>query len=134
MALRDYPPLVSGSIALHGAAAGLLAWQPASWPWVAGVVVADHLALTAAGLWPRSSLLGPNWTRLPAGSPAARVALTIDDGPHPEVTPRVLDQLDAAGARATFFCVGAQVRRHPVLSRAIVARGHAIENHSEHHL
>ena len=134
MALRDCPPLVSTSVALHGVAAGVLAWQPSVWPWVAGAVVADHLALTAAGLWPRSSLLGPNWTRLPAAYRDGRVALTIDDGPHPEVTPRVLDLLDAARARATFFCVGEAVRRHAALSREILARGHAIENHSEHHL
>ena len=134
MALRDYPPLVSSSVVLHGVAAGMLAWQPASWPWVAGVVVADHAALSAAGLWPRSTLLGPNWTRLPAESAGARVALTIDDGPHPEVTPRVLDILDAGRARATFFCIGERVTRYAALSREIVARGHCIENHSQRHL
>ena len=134
MAFRDYPPLVSASVALHGVAAGLLAWQPATWPWLVGLVVADHAALTAAGLWPRSTLLGPNFTRLPPGAEGARVALTIDDGPHPEVTPRVLDLLDALGARATFFCIGEHVSRYPELSRDIIARGHGIENHSQRHL
>src|SRR6266404_2480759 len=98
-------------------------------------VVADHLLLTAAGLWPRSRLLGPNWTRLPAcaGGPAT-IAITIDDGPDPEVTPRVLALLEAHGARATFFCIGERVARHPGLAREIVRCGHAIENHSQRHL
>ena len=91
MALKDYAPLVSGSVALHGVAAGVLAWQPAAWPWVVGAVLADHAALTAAGLWPRSTLLGHNMTTLPAAAHAARqVAITIDDGPHPDITPQVL--------------------------------------------
>ena len=134
MALKDYAPLVSGSVALHGVAAGVLAWQPAAWPWVVGAVLADHAALTAAGLWPRSTLLGPNITRLPPGTGGPRVALTIDDGPHPEVTPRVLDLLDALAARATFFCIGEHVSRYPGLSREIITRGHGIENHSQRHL
>lgn len=134
MALKDHPPLVSTSVALHAVAAGTLAWQPSSWPWVAGLVVADHAALMAAGLWPRSSLLGPNMTRLPAAPNDQRVALTIDDGPHPAVTPRVLDLLEALQARATFFCIGEHVLRYPALSRDILARGHSIENHSQRHL
>ncbi|WP_175034920.1 polysaccharide deacetylase family protein, partial [Burkholderia lata] len=106
--------------------------QPAAWPWAVGGVVASHLALTAAGLWPRSTLLGPNWTRLPPGA-GRRIALTIDDGPDPDVTPRVLDLLDRYDARATFFCIGDLARRHPRWIEAIVARGHAIENHSQRH-
>jgi peptidoglycan/xylan/chitin deacetylase (PgdA/CDA1 family) len=62
-----------------------------------------------------------------------RVAITIDDGPDPVVTPRVLDTLDAHGAVATFFCVGERVERHPELAQQIVRRGHAIENHSHRH-
>jgi peptidoglycan/xylan/chitin deacetylase (PgdA/CDA1 family) len=97
-------------------------------------VIANHAVLTAAGLWPRSRLLGPNWTRLP-DTHAARgnVAVTIDDGPDPSVTPRVLDQLDEHRAVATFFCVGELVERHARLAREIVRRGHAIENHSQLH-
>src|SRR5258707_592615 len=80
--------------------------RPPLWPWALSGVVADPLLLTAAGLWPRSRLLGPNLTRLPGaqrrgGAPA--VALTIDDGPDPDVTPRVLALLAAHGARVTFF-------------------------------
>lgn len=128
-------PLIRVSAVLHVAAAAGLLLKPDAWPWAAGALAANHGALTAAGLLPRSRLLGPNWTRLPPAA-AARgdIALTIDDGPDPEVTPRVLDLLDAQGVRATFFVIGERVRRHPALARAIVARGHGIENHSERHL
>ena len=126
---------VRASWALHAAAAAVVVFRPHLWPWAVAVVVADHLALTAAGLWPRSSLLGPNWTRLPE-SVAARgaVAITIDDGPDPTVTPRVLELLDEHGAKATFFCVGEQVEQHAALAREMVSRGHTIENHSQRHL
>jgi peptidoglycan/xylan/chitin deacetylase (PgdA/CDA1 family) len=97
-------------------------------------VAANHVALAAAGLWPRSQLLGPNWTRLPAhdGVPAG-VAITIDDGPDPDVTPQVLSQLAEYRAQATFFCVGVRVERYADLAREIVTRGHHIENHSQRH-
>jgi peptidoglycan/xylan/chitin deacetylase (PgdA/CDA1 family) len=97
-------------------------------------LVADHLLLTAVGLWPRSTLLGPNWTRLPQAAAARRsVAITIDDGPDPDITPRVLDLLEEYQAQATFFCIGARVQRHADLAREIVKRGHAVENHSQRH-
>jgi len=124
---------MKASALLHAGAVVALARREL-WPWALGAVVADHLLLTALGLWPRSSLLGPNWTRLPAAA-AARdcVAITIDDGPDPAVTPRVLALLDAYGARATFFCIGARVARYRDLAREIVGRGHDIENHSQSH-
>jgi len=61
------------------------------------------------------------------------VALTFDDGPDPESTPALLDLLAGRNIRATFFCVGERVARHPELARRIVADGHAIENHSHSH-
>ncbi|HJW24232.1 MAG TPA: polysaccharide deacetylase family protein [Rhodocyclaceae bacterium] len=128
-------PALKASFALHAVAgAGLLA-APEAWPLALGAVVVNHGFLTAAGLLPRTAILGPNLTRLPEPARARReVSLTIDDGPDPEVTPRVLDMLDAAGARASFFCVGAEARRHPALVREIAARGHGVENHSMRHL
>jgi peptidoglycan/xylan/chitin deacetylase (PgdA/CDA1 family) len=134
-------PLIRASLALHAGAIGVTLLRPHWWPWTLSAVVADHLLLVASGLWPRSHLLGPNWTHLPpvangsgtATAPAA-VAITIDDGPDPEVTSRVLDVLDEYGARATFFCIGERVERHPALARAIVARHHEIANHSYRHL
>ena len=125
-------PFIKGSAVLHAGAAAAVVLQPALWPWAVGSVVASHLALTAAGLWPRSALLGLNWTTLPE-SAGRQIALTIDDGPDPEVTPRVLDLLDRYDARATFFCIGEAARRHPHCVEAIVARGHAVENHSQRH-
>jgi peptidoglycan/xylan/chitin deacetylase (PgdA/CDA1 family) len=69
--------------------------------------------------------------RLPAG--ANSVALTFDDGPHPEYTPRVLDILAEAGVRATFFVVGREAARYPELVRRIQAEGHGIGNHTFSH-
>jgi peptidoglycan-N-acetylglucosamine deacetylase len=128
------PLLVRITLALHGGAAAALLLYPQQWRWILAGIVLNHAVLTATGLWPRSTWLGANWTRLPAASAARNeIALTIDDGPDPEVTPRVLDLLDRHGAKATFFCIGQRARRHPELCREIVARGHAVENHSEHH-
>jgi peptidoglycan-N-acetylglucosamine deacetylase len=127
-------PLVPASVALHAAAAATLAWRASEWPWAAGAVLANHALLAAVGLWPRSRWLGPNWTRLPESAGPASVAVTIDDGPEPSVTPRVLELLARAGARATFFCIGERVAAHAALSREIVAAGHRIENHSQRHL
>jgi peptidoglycan/xylan/chitin deacetylase (PgdA/CDA1 family) len=135
-------PLIRASLALHLGAIGVVLVRPHWWTWALSSVIADHLLLVANGLWPRSHLLGPNWTHLPrlaagaetqAAVPAA-VAITIDDGPDPEVTPRVLDVLAEHNARATFFCIGERVERHPALARAIVARGHEIGNHTYRHL
>lgn len=127
-------PLLWLSLTLHVGALALLLWRPAWWPVLLAALAANHLALTAIGLWPRSQALGPNWQRLPdAAVQAGLIALTIDDGPDPEVTPQVLDLLDRYQARASFFCIGTQAERHPDLCREIVRRGHAVENHSQHH-
>jgi peptidoglycan-N-acetylglucosamine deacetylase len=61
------------------------------------------------------------------------VAVTFDDGPHPEGTPAILDVLAAAGARATFFLIGEQVERRPELAARIVAEGHLVGLHGYHH-
>lgn len=134
MNTTQQPLLVRASIGLHVFAAGVVTMSPSWWPMALATLVADHAVITAAGLWPTSTLLGPNLRRLPARAIARHeVALTIDDGPDPEVTPSVLDLLDTLGARATFFCIGTRVLANPALAREIVARGHAIENHSHVH-
>lgn len=61
------------------------------------------------------------------------VAVTFDDGPHPKITPWILDQLDRAQARATFFLVGKQVEMYPELTREILARGHELGSHTYSH-
>lgn len=64
---------------------------------------------------------------------SAGVALTFDDGPHPEGTPAALEVLSRAGARATFFLVGEQVERRPALAAEIVAAGHTVALHAHRH-
>jgi peptidoglycan/xylan/chitin deacetylase (PgdA/CDA1 family) len=64
---------------------------------------------------------------------AGRVALTFDDGPHPESTPRVLDRLAELGVVATFFCVGRNATAHPEIVRRALAEGHAVGSHSRTH-
>lgn len=61
------------------------------------------------------------------------VALTFDDGPHPQWTPKVLDQLRRAGVKATFCVVGVKVRKYPALAARIVREGHTLCNHSWRH-
>jgi peptidoglycan/xylan/chitin deacetylase (PgdA/CDA1 family) len=93
------------------------------------------VAATGIHTWgvvnPRSSLYMPVWWRLPRD--CGDVALTFDDGPHPERTPAVLDLLARHGQQATFFVIGENVRRHPALARRIVDEGHAIGLHSDRH-
>jgi peptidoglycan/xylan/chitin deacetylase (PgdA/CDA1 family) len=119
---------------VHGAAVlGTLA-VPAAWPWALGALAANHAVLVTGSLWPSSHLLGPNLTRLPEAAVQRReIALTIDDGPDPDVTPRVLDVLDAANLKASFFCIGRIAEQHPALCREIVRRGHRVENHGHAH-
>ena len=122
------------SLALHALAAITVVAMPVYWKIAVAAVLANQVLLTGAGLWPRSNWLGANWTRLPAAAAArAEVALTIDDGPDPEVTPAVLDLLDRHGVAATFFCIGERAAQHPELCREIARRGHAVENHSQRH-
>jgi peptidoglycan/xylan/chitin deacetylase (PgdA/CDA1 family) len=70
---------------------------------------------------------------LPRTLPGAGVALTFDDGPHPEGTPAVLEALARAGACATFFVIGEQVRRRPELVARAARDGHAIALHGDRH-
>lgn len=62
------------------------------------------------------------------------VYLTFDDGPVPEVTPQVLDILDEYGWKATFFCVGDNVRKYPEVYQEVLRRGHRVGNHSFNHI
>jgi peptidoglycan/xylan/chitin deacetylase (PgdA/CDA1 family) len=121
------------SAALHAGAGLGVAVAPSGWPIAACALAANHLALALAGIAPRSSLLGPNLTRLPPEVAPGIVALSFDDGPDPARTPALLDRLAARGARASFFCVGRRVERHPKLARQIRDGGHELENHSYHH-
>ena len=128
------PLLVKASVACHLGAGLAVAAAPQAWPWALGAVALNHALLAGTGLWPRSTWLGSNMLRLSAAATArSEVALTIDDGPNPAVTPAVLDLLDAHGARATFFCIARHAQAHPRLCREIVRRGHSVQNHSHQH-
>ena len=61
------------------------------------------------------------------------IYLTFDDGPIPEVTPWVLNQLLEKDIKATFFCVGENVKKHPEIFQRIISEGHSVGNHSMHH-
>ncbi len=60
--------------------------------------------------------------------------LSFDDGPHPEVTPFVLDELKKYNARATFFCIGKNVKEYPQIYRRVLMDGHRTGNHTHNHL
>ena len=79
----------------------------------------------------RALFPGVIW-RIPAKKKC--VYLTFDDGPIPEVTPWVLDILDKYGVKATFFCVGDNVRKHPDIYQMILDRGHRVGNHTFNHI
>ena len=62
------------------------------------------------------------------------VYLTFDDGPIPELTPWVLDELDKHGIKATFFCVGNNIQKNPHIFQRIIEKDHAVGNHTYNHL
>jgi len=125
---------IRASVVFHLACFAYAVMRPASWPWMLAAVIANHLLIAVIGMWPKSRLLGPNMLRLPdASARRGEIALTFDDGPDAEITPRVLDLLDLHQAKASFFCVGEKVAAHPEVVREIVRRGHSVENHSMRH-
>ena len=110
--------------------------------WTSGVPLGWCVAVFFSGgalvLWhqftPGAQGLVRVATRFVPSAPGAReVWLTIDDGPDPEDTPRILDLLDKHQARATFFLVGERAARHPALVAEIARRGHEIAHHTHTH-
>jgi peptidoglycan/xylan/chitin deacetylase (PgdA/CDA1 family) len=104
--------LIGALLGAGAAAAALAHASPALAPVLPGVGRALRISRTQAG---------------------GGVALTFDDGPHPEGTPLVLEVLREAEAQATFFLVGEQVVRRPALVAEIVAAGHRVELHCHRH-
>jgi peptidoglycan-N-acetylglucosamine deacetylase len=90
----------------------------------------------AAGIYawgalaPSSQLFGPT---VRGTGDASTLALSFDDGPNPAATPRILDLLSKYDLRATFYVIGRHVRAFPDLAKEIIARGHAIGNHTDTH-
>ncbi|MEP7120802.1 MAG: polysaccharide deacetylase family protein [Byssovorax sp.] len=100
--------------------------------WVAGAALAGYVGLILCGVF--ILRLGMFVDVVWRGPVDARgVALTFDDGPSPATTPKVLDALDEAGVKATFFVIGRKVKLYPELVREIVARGHAVGVHGYDH-
>lgn len=119
------------TVAVHLALLGILAGIPALTAALLAGCAAYHACVAWGVLYPRSRLFGPNRWRL--GTRERVVALTFDDGPHPEVTPRLLDLLRDLGVRATFFVIGRQAARHPEILRRMAAEGHTVGNHTQEH-
>ena len=122
------------SVILHVLAVAGLIFRP---QWAEEIVIGvilNHVVLALLGMWPRTRLMGSNMVRLTtAAAERKEIALTFDDGPDPDVTPQVLDILEAHGARASFFVVGEKAAAQPELIREIARRGHSVENHSLRH-
>jgi peptidoglycan/xylan/chitin deacetylase (PgdA/CDA1 family) len=90
--------------------------------------------LTRPPAWLRPVFPGSEWRGAPTGSAGQpRLYFTFDDGPIPEETPWVLEQLAAYQAKATFFCVGDNLVRHPEVAQAALLAGHRLGNHTQHH-
>ena len=99
-------------------------------PLAAGMAVAVQVGPAATWLPRVRRALAPS---LLGRGDLSSVALTFDDGPHPDGTPAVLDALDELGWTATFFVLGAQARRHPEVVAETVRRGHEIAVHGDEH-
>lgn len=119
------------TIAAHAALLLLFLRIPAVTISVLVAYAAYHAALAWAVCHPRSTLLGPNLSRMATQEKV--VALTFDDGPHPTLTPRVLEILKEHRAKATFFLIGRAAARHPDVARRIADEGHEIGNHTSRH-
>lgn len=122
------PPAFWAGLAALLAAAVLF---PANPSWSCIPLLLFVLSCLVAPFFPRWGYFLPVISR---GSSNRRVvALTVDDGPDPEMTPRLLSLLRQRGMTATFFVTGQQVRKHPELVRKILAEGHTVGNHSFRH-
>jgi peptidoglycan/xylan/chitin deacetylase (PgdA/CDA1 family) len=100
------------------------------------VAVPLGLACLLLHAGPAAAWLPPVRRRMPGLAGAGdldHVALTFDDGPHPDSTPRFLDELARLGCHATFFVLGELLERHPRLGRRIVAEGHELAVHGWRH-
>jgi peptidoglycan/xylan/chitin deacetylase (PgdA/CDA1 family) len=127
--LRWYQPRIALAYTLVVLAGGLWLGWPLLWPGLVALLLMG-IALDSV-LRPGSGWFIATVTHGPRAIGA--VALTFDDGPDPEVTPAVLDELKRRGARATFFVIGKALAAHPELGRRIAAEGHALANHSWQH-
>jgi len=119
-------PAALAAIAIVAIGKGVAAWIGAFAILCAGAGVLAWLVFDVnSSFWAK--------TRWRADGSPGTVALTFDDGPHPQYTPRVLEILEAKDVPATFFVIGENVRAHPDLLARIDEAGHLVGNHSDHH-
>jgi peptidoglycan/xylan/chitin deacetylase (PgdA/CDA1 family) len=119
--------MIAAAVSAWFGLSGALRWAGLS------VIFTTYGLLTGLGVsFPQWQWFGRSLCRVETSQKA--VALTFDDGPDPDATPGLLDLLDRRGIKATFFCVGEKVRRHPEIVRRAVAAGHLVANHSQRHL
>jgi peptidoglycan-N-acetylglucosamine deacetylase len=89
------------------------------------------LYLTSAPRWVRKFFPGCVWD---IKTNEKKIYLTFDDGPHPVITPFVLNELKKYNAKATFFCIGNNVKKYPEVFSQTIAGGHTVGNHTMHHV
>lgn len=112
------------ALVLAGAVSGLLS------PCAAAITFLVGTAILSIGVFFPGTRMYAEWqSRVRDGC----IALTFDDGPHPDTTRRVLALLAEHGQRATFFVIGRKVEAHPEVARDLVRQGHAIGIHSFEH-
>lgn len=118
--------------AIAGVIVCLLALS-APWSWLGALAVLTAFLVLVG--WAVFNVNSSFWARTLWRSPAPdkAVALTFDDGPDPDFTPKVLALLREKGVQAAFFCVGSRVREHPALAKQIAEEGHLLGNHSDSH-
>lgn len=105
----------------------------AGWERVAGAALGAGLAaggVAYAALYPKSQIFGRT---VVAPRRPGEMALTFDDGPNPDATPRLLELLARHGVRATFFVIGRFASREPELLREVAAAGHVVGSHTMLH-
>ena len=90
-----------------------------------------NMYLVKSPWWLRLYYSQLTWRITSAGK---EIFLTFDDGPHPSITPMVLDVLKNYGARATFFCIGKNVKLYPEVYKRIIDEGHSVGNHTYSHV
>jgi peptidoglycan-N-acetylglucosamine deacetylase len=127
--LRRYEPRIAVAYTLSILAGWLGFGWPLLWPGLVAlllwIIAVDGVMRPSSGLFIETVTHGPRGSGL--------VALTFDDGPDPEVTPALLDELKRGGASATFFMVGTALAAWPELGRRMLAEGHVVANHSWQH-